>query len=110
MVTSPLSGCPYQVHIMKSKTESKPAEKKQTAPTPAPARSAGDGSKNGGGGQVAPMRKNPHGIPGYRAEVPNFRTVEQWVDGKFSYTVEGDFDTPVPPIRESKYLSREQSI
>ena len=99
---------------MKSKTEPKQAEKKQTpqpsanaAPGVAPRSS---GSTNGSGNQVVPLRKNPHGIPDYRAEVPNFRTVEQWVEGKFSYTVEGDFDTPVPAIRESKYLNKEKSI
>jgi TPP-dependent pyruvate/acetoin dehydrogenase alpha subunit len=93
---------------MKSKTEPKQAEKKQTAPMSANAAPAA--AKNGSGNQAVPLRKNPHGIPDYRAEVPNFRTIEQWVDGKFGYTVEGDFDTPVPAIRESKYLNKEKSI
>jgi TPP-dependent pyruvate/acetoin dehydrogenase alpha subunit len=97
---------------MKTKTEPKQAEKKPTAQSAsAPASSPRSAeSKNGSGNQVVPLRKNPHGIPDYRAEVPNFRTVEQWVDGKFGYTVEGDFDTLVPAIRESKYLSKEKSI
>ena len=57
-----------------------------------------------------PIRTNPHGIPDHRLEVPNFRTVEEWVDGKFRYTVAGDFSAEPPPLRESKYLNRDQSI
>jgi pyruvate dehydrogenase E1 component alpha subunit/2-oxoisovalerate dehydrogenase E1 component alpha subunit len=57
-----------------------------------------------------PVRKNPHGIPDYRLEVPNFRTVEEWVDGQFRYTVEGDFSAQPPPLRESKYLNRDQTV
>ena len=57
-----------------------------------------------------PIRTNPHGIPDYRLEVPNFRTVEEWVDGQFRYTVEGDFSAEPPPLRESKYLNRDQTV
>jgi len=44
--------------------------------------------------QVAPQRKNRHGIPDYRLEVPNFQTVEEWADGKLRYNVKGDFSAP----------------
>src|SRR5882762_113064 len=101
---------------MKSKTEQKPAAKNNQASN-APANS---GQKNGTGSapapskrkftQVAPQRKNPHGIPDYRLEVPNFQTVEEWADGKLRYNVKGDFSAPAPSLCESKYLTKEQSI
>ena len=101
---------------MKSKTETRQSDpKKQAAATPSAgakdaAKSAASAGRNGAGNQVVPLRKNPNGIPDYRAEVPNFRTVEEWVDGKLRYNVKGDFSAPAPPLRESKYLSKEQSI
>src|SRR5262247_2008903 len=93
---------------MKTKTEPKPAEKK--APAQGAAKAAPAPSSNGAG-PMQPLRKNPHGIPDYRAEVPNFHTVEKIeADGRIHYEVTGNFDTPVPDIRESKYLTKEQSI
>ena len=92
---------------MASKTETKPSEKKQSAPANASAAPAP--SKNGSN-TVAPQRKNPYGIPDYRAEVPNFTTYEEWVDGKLQYQVKGDLDAPVPAIKDSKYLTKEQSL
>ena len=96
---------------MASKTETKPSEKKQSAPSNSAAAPAASpsGSKNGSN-TVAPQRKNPHGIPDYRAEVPNFTTYEEWVDGKLQYQVKGDLDAPVPAIKDSKYLTKEQSL
>ncbi len=71
-------------------------------------------AKNGSGGashpKVGPQRRNPHGIPDYRLEVPNYSTHEEWKDGKLHYIVKGDFSAPAPPICESKYLTKEKSI
>ena len=71
-----------------------------------------DGSHRNGNapGEKHPIRTNQHNIPDYRLEIPNFRTVEEWVDGQFRYTVEGDFSADPPPLRESKYLTKEQSV
>ena len=61
---------------------------------------------------------DPHGqhlrsysIPDYRLEHPNF-TVRQITDndGHVRFEVEGDLDASVPPIRDSKYLDRQQAI
>lgn len=103
--------------VSKSKTETKQA---QTSPSkPAPNASgqkngAGQGTVPASGGKkftpVAPQRKNPHGIPDYRLEVPDFKTVEEWVDGKLRYNVTGHFDAPAPDLCESKYLTKDQSI
>ncbi len=56
-----------------------------------------------------------YSIPDYRLEHPNL-TVHQVVekdkhgDEHVHYEVEGELDAPVPPIRDSKYLSKEQAI
>ena len=65
---------------------------------------------------------DPHGhnlrtysIPDYRLERPDF-TVRQITERdkngheQIHYTVEGDLDVPVPPICDSKYLSKQQAI
>ena len=49
-------------------------------------------------------------IPDYRLEKPNF-TVRQVRRGNaVRYEVEGNLNTPVPPIRESKYLTKQQHL
>src|SRR5213596_3632800 len=107
---------------MKSKTEQKPATTSGQRPAPNAAQSS-QPSKNGSpsnasapaaGKQkftpVAPQRKNPHGIPDYRLEVPNYHTTEEWTDGKLHYIVKGDFSAPAPSLCESKYLDKTKSI
>jgi pyruvate dehydrogenase E1 component alpha subunit/2-oxoisovalerate dehydrogenase E1 component alpha subunit len=50
-------------------------------------------------------------IRDYRLEKPHFTTRQVRVGDDVHYEVEsGDFATPAPPIRDSKYLSREQCI
>src|SRR5881396_3437839 len=49
-------------------------------------------------------------IPDYRLEKPNF-TIRQIRKGdEICYEVEGNLNTSVPPIRESQYLTKQQSI
>src|SRR3954465_5426430 len=69
-----------------------------------------NGSRRDGNAAGEALRTNPHGIPDYRLEVPDVRTVEEWVDGQFRYNIEGDLSAEPPPLRESKYLSKQQSI
>ena len=66
--------------------------------------------RNGASAHTLPIRTNPHGIPDYRLEIPNFYTTEEWVDGQFRYRVEGDLSAEAPPLRESKYLNKQQTI
>ena len=54
-------------------------------------------------------------IPDYRLERPTFTITQQTEKDKqgqehVRYEVTGDLDAPVPPIRDSKYLSKEQAI
>jgi len=49
-------------------------------------------------------------IPDHRLEKPSFSIRQIRKGGKVSYEVTGDLSAPVPPIRESKYLSKQQCI
>jgi TPP-dependent pyruvate/acetoin dehydrogenase alpha subunit len=49
-------------------------------------------------------------IPDYRLEKPNFTVRQVGRGDNVRYEVSGNLSAPVPPIRESKYLSRQQHI
>ena len=52
-----------------------------------------------------------YSIPDYRLEKPNFTLRQVRVGDEVRYEVEsGDLSKPAPPIRESKYLSKQQTI
>ena len=51
-----------------------------------------------------------YNIPDYRLEHPEFRIFMSGEGSSVEYRIEGDLSAAAPPIRESKYLSREQSI
>jgi TPP-dependent pyruvate/acetoin dehydrogenase alpha subunit len=63
----------------------------------------------------SPNQHRTYNIPDFRQEHPNLsvrQTIEKDKDGieHVRYEVEGDLDAPVPPIRNSKYLTRQQAI
>ncbi len=60
-------------------------------------------------GKRAPVA-NTYGIVDYRLEKPDYRVVEVTRGGEVAYEVRGDLSAPVPPIRESKYLTPKQHI
>ena len=67
-------------------------------------------SSNGKRGSVLLPQERTYFIPDHRLEKPNF-TVRQVRKGDTCcYEVSGDLDTPAPPIRDSKYLSKQQVI
>src|SRR6266576_5175321 len=50
-------------------------------------------------------------IPDYRLEKPDFTVRQVRVGDEVRYKVEsGDFSKPAPPIRDSKYLNKQQTI
>src|SRR5664279_4579097 len=51
-----------------------------------------------------------YSIPDYRLERPEFRVYQSGEGSSIEYKIEGDLTAAAPPIRESKYLTREQSI
>ena len=88
------------------------AQKKNSRPNPSQKNGAKRASGNGArqsGGFPAPQ-KSASGIVDYRLEKPDFRVVEVDKDGDVHYEVRGNLDLPVPPIRDSRYLKREQAI
>lgn len=87
----------------------KSINKRKPEPKP-PTKSRHSSTRNGALRKPYPIRTNAHGIPDYRLEIPNFRTTEEWGDGQFRYKVEGDFSAEPPPLRESKYLNKDQTI
>jgi TPP-dependent pyruvate/acetoin dehydrogenase alpha subunit len=61
-------------------------------------------------GKPAAPSARTFSIPDYRLEKPNY-TVRQIRKGdEVRYEVEGNLSAPVPPIRESKYLNKQQHI
>ncbi len=73
--------------------------------------SARGSSKNGSRRSGPVLRQQrTYEIPDYRLEKPTF-TVRQVRKGEeCCYEISGDLNAPVPPIRDSKYLSKQQCI
>src|ERR1700674_678378 len=86
-----------------------------------PARNSGNNKKrqaspshNNGTGNGNVKAANPqqrtYTVPDYRLEKPAF-TVQQNCEGStICYDITGHLDAPVPPIRESKYLNKDQCL
>ena len=58
---------------------------------------------------VAPSVRT-YNIPDYRLEHPSFRVYQSGEGSNVEYRIEGELSGPPPPIRDSKYLTREQCI
>ena len=66
--------------------------------------------KNGARRLTKLPQQRTYEVPDYRLEKPSF-TVRQVRKGDAnSYEVIGDLNAPVPPIRDSKYLTKQQAI
>ena len=59
--------------------------------------------------QPAPQQRT-YALPDNRLERPNYIVRQFRNADEVRYEVEGDLSAPVPPIRESKYLSKQQHI
>jgi TPP-dependent pyruvate/acetoin dehydrogenase alpha subunit len=71
------------------------------------------GSSDSNGRQAvsaATASSRTYTIPDYRLERPSFAVRQVRKDGEVRYEVSGDLSKPVPPIRESKYLTRQQHL
>src|SRR5262252_3072267 len=51
-----------------------------------------------------------YSIPDFRLEKPSFSVRQVRAGDTVRYEVDGDLSAPVPPIRESKYLDKKQSV
>ncbi len=76
----------------------------------------GKNAKAGSNGSNQPAKPSvdsslrTYSIPDYRLEKPEFRIFMSGEGSNVEYRIEGDLSAAAPPIRESKYLSREQCI
>jgi TPP-dependent pyruvate/acetoin dehydrogenase alpha subunit len=80
----------------------KPTNSKATASTPS------DGNQPSAASPGTSLRT--YEIPDYRLERPEFRIYMSGEGANCEYRIEGDLSGSAPPIRESKYLAREQAI
>ena len=55
-------------------------------------------------------RVNEYGIPDWRLERPDFEVIEVSTGDEVHYEIRGDLEIPVPPIRDSQYLTKERCI
>ncbi|HEY4899258.1 MAG TPA: thiamine pyrophosphate-dependent enzyme [Terriglobales bacterium] len=99
----PKSGTPRKSAANVNKAASKSpqpraAAKKSAPPKPAQPPTASDQSLR------------TYSIRDYRLERPKFRVFQSGEGSNIEYKIEGDLSAAAPPIRESKYLTREQSI
>jgi len=70
-------------------------------------------SNGGGAASSEPAMKTNHlGIQDWRLEKPQFRVVEvtDAKSGEVHYETRGNLNTPVPPIRNSKYLTKDEHL
>jgi TPP-dependent pyruvate/acetoin dehydrogenase alpha subunit len=78
------------------------AKKKQRKPSPPKAKGSVILSAN--------RHQRTYTIADYRLEKPDFSLRQVRVGDTIRYEVKGDLSAPVPPIRDSKYLSKQQCI
>jgi hypothetical protein len=74
-------------------------------------RRASHGSTNGArrGEAVLPQQRT-YSIPDFRMEKPSFSVRQIRKGEECCYEITGDLRAPAPPIRDSKYLSKQQCI
>jgi TPP-dependent pyruvate/acetoin dehydrogenase alpha subunit len=89
-----------------AKNLGKMTKKTKTPTSPKSARSNGRGRSL----TQPPDNQRSYTILDYRLEKPSFSLRQVRVGDQVRYEIKGDLSTPVPPIRESKYLDRKQSI
>ena len=85
---------------------------KKTKAKPKPAKRASTNHKPSRSTQVPSQQSNlrTYTILDYRLEKPHFEVRQVRRGDAIRYEVSGDLSGPVPPIRESRYLNRQQSI
>src|SRR5262249_700566 len=74
-------------------------------------KAAANGNRPRNGASAPAISPRTYSIPDMRLERPDF-AVSQAIekDGQVRYKIEGDLNAPVPPIRDSKYLNKQQCI
>src|SRR5947199_4376761 len=88
--------------------------KKKPAKTPGkikPRAHSGNGSKSNGATRAVSLpQQRTFEIPDYRLEKPAFTVAQIRKGDECCYQISGDLNAPAPPIRDSKYLNKQQCI
>jgi pyruvate dehydrogenase E1 component alpha subunit/2-oxoisovalerate dehydrogenase E1 component alpha subunit len=92
---------------MKSKAAKNSAPKANPRVPPS---SFSNGRNGRPAGKAPAIRVNQYGIPDWRLEHPEFEVFEVAKGSEVHYEIKGKLNTPVPPIRESRYMSKEQHL
>lgn len=94
----------------KKKPTPKPRSKSSSKrPSPSVKRTAAS-KKGSKPAATAPSSFRTYEIPDYRLERPEFRVYQSGEGSCIEYKIEGDLSAAAPPIRDSKFLSREQCL
>jgi TPP-dependent pyruvate/acetoin dehydrogenase alpha subunit len=97
--------------VTKSKAAKNSGAKQSTKNASSNGRSGNGRPSNGRPAGKAPaVSVNQYGIPDWRLEHPEFEVVEVSDGPEIHYEIKGKLNTPVPPIRESKYLTKDQHL
>ena len=67
-------------------------------------------SRNGSRSSSALAQERTYSIPDFRLEKPSFKVRQVRKGEECCYEVSGDLSAPAPPIRDSKYLNKQQCI
>jgi TPP-dependent pyruvate/acetoin dehydrogenase alpha subunit len=67
-------------------------------------------SRDGSRGHSANAESRSYTILDYRLEKPSFHISQKRAGDEVRYEISGDLNAPVPTIRDSKYLNRQESI
>jgi TPP-dependent pyruvate/acetoin dehydrogenase alpha subunit len=80
------------------------------SPAKAPAKNGSNGSGNAKKATSPLAQQRTYSIPDHRLEKPNFEVRQVREGERMRYEISGNLNAPVPPIRESKYLDKKQTI
>ena len=83
---------------------------KKSKELPAKLARASSNGRNSAAPATTASSQRTYTIADYRLEKPRFDLRQVRVGDAVRYEVKGDLSAPVPPIRESKYLDKKQSI
>ena len=73
------------------------------------ARRVSNASKNGSRQPALPQQRT-YSIPDFRLEKPSFTVRQSRKGDEVHYEISGDLSAPAPPIRDSKYLTKQECI
>ena len=74
------------------------------------AHSSNGSKRNGSGGVTSFPQQRTFEIPDYRLEKPAFSVAQIRKGEECCYEISGNLNAPAPPIRDSKYLNKQQCI